>query len=135
MNGLAKITIDGREVVLKFGLPAVRRIMEKMLQYPLMQKSEENEIYNDLGLSHILYAGYINGCMMRDEIAELPFELFYTFIEDGADDKAIETHIVAAIKAFEDSKVLKNATDKLKEEVEKKSHLNGTISNHSPMEN
>lgn len=135
MNGLAKITVDGREVVLKFGLPAIRRIMEKMLVYKLSDKTGDKEVYNDLGLSHILYAGYLNGCLMRDELPEIPFESFYTLLEDAGDDKAKEAEVVKAILSFEESKKVKRAIEKLREEVEKKSHLNGTTSNHSPVEN
>lgn len=134
MNGLAKITIDGHQVVLKFGLPAIKRIMEKMLVYKLADKDGDKEIYNDLGLSHILYAGYLNGCMMRDTLPEIPFEAFYTLLEDAPGDKDKQGEVIAAIAAFEESKIVKQSIGKLKEEVEKKSHLNGTKLNHSPME-
>lgn len=135
MNGLAKITFDGREVVLKFGLPAIRRIMEKMLVYKLSDMDGEREIYNDLGLSHILYAGYLNGCMMRDELPSIPFETFYTLLEDSIDNKDLEAQVIAAIASFEASKLVKQSIENVKEEVEKKSLLNGTKLNHSPMEN
>lgn len=135
MNGLAKITVDGREVVLKFGLPAIRQIMEKMLVYKLSDVDGEREIYNDLGLSHILYAGYLNGCMMRDELPVVPFEAFYTLLEDSADNKDQQDQVIAAIASFEESKQVKQSIEKVKEEVEKKSRLNGTTLNLSPMEN
>lgn len=135
MNGLAKISVGGQEVVLKFGLPAIRRIMEKMLVNKLSDMDGEKEIYNDLGLSHILYAGYLNGCMMRDELPVIPFEEFYTLLEDSADDKEKQDQVITAIASFEQSKVVKQSIEKLKDEVEKKSHLNGTKLNHSPMEN
>lgn len=134
MNGLAKITVDGHQVVLKFGLPAIKRIMEKMLVYKLADKHGNKEIYNALGLSHILYAGYLNGCLMRDELPAIPFEAFYTLLEDAPGDKDKETEVVAAIAAFEASKMVKQSIVQLKEGVEKKSHLNGTKLNHSPME-
>src|SRR6266550_253972 len=107
MNGLAKITIDDRDVVLKFGLPAIRRIMEKMVQYKLSDIDGEEETYNDLGLAHILFAGYLNGCMMKDELPTLEFEAFYTLLEEASYDKAKEKQVIDAIASFEESKIVK----------------------------
>lgn len=137
MNGVAKLTVGGQDVVLKFGLPAIRRIMEKMLQYQLTDIDEETkgETYNDLGLSHVLYAGYLNGCMMRDVPTDIPFEAFYTLLEDCAEDKGKAAEVTAAIACFEESKIVKQSLEKLKDEVEKKSLLIGTTSNLSPSEN
>lgn len=134
MNGLATITVDGREVVLKFGLPAIRRIMEKMLVYSLSDKDGDKETYNDLGLSHILYAGYLNGCMMRDELPSVQFEAFYNLLEESMENKVLEKQVIDAIASFEASKVVKQSIEKLKEELEKKSLWNGMRSNHLPTE-
>lgn len=130
MNGVAKITIDGREVALKFGLPAVRRILEKMAQYEL----SDDGIYSDLGLSHVLYAGYLNGCVMKDEMAEMPFETFYNHVENLRDDETSKEQVQAAVKAFEESRYIKPLVEKLKEETEKKSLLTGMGSNLSASE-
>lgn len=131
MNGLAKITIDGQEVVLKFGLPAIRRILEKMGQYALT----EGDKYNELGLSHILFAGYLNGCMMRDEVPTKEYEEFYNLVEQFNDNEGVKVEVIAAIRAFEDSKFIKQSAEKATEKEEKKSPSIGKRSKHSPMEN
>jgi hypothetical protein len=111
MNGLAQITIDGQPIVLKFGLPALRRIVEKMTQYELI----ENDQYNELGLSHILYAGYLNACAMKDVPALLTYETFYELIEN-AEDEATKDEIIGAIRSFEESKFVKAGMAKKKVE-------------------
>lgn len=130
MNGIATITLNGQAVRLKFGLPAVRRIMEKMVQYKLA----DDGIYSDLGLSHVLYAGYMNDCIMRDDAPAIAFEVFYDHVENLRDDEAAKIQVQEAVKAFEASRFVKAAAELVKPD-EKKSSLNGTTSKHSSMEN
>ena len=108
MNGLAQITIDGQPVVLKFGMPALRRIVEKMQQYQLITGNQ----YNELGISHILFAGYVNHCAMRDMPPVIEYERFYSFVEDAEED--VFQEIITAIRSFEDSKYVKETFDKKK---------------------
>lgn len=109
MNGLAQITIDAQPVVLKFGMPALRRIMLKMTEQPLIA----GEHYTELGLCHVLYAGYLNACAMKDLPAKIPFELFYEYVENG-EDEAIKQEIISAMQSFEDSKFVKETIGKKK---------------------
>lgn len=121
MNGLAQITIDGQPVVLKFGLPAVRRIMLKMAEQDLM----DGDYYTEIGLCHVLYAGYLNACAMRDEIAKIPFQSFYEFVENG-DDDLIKQEIVSAMRSFEESKYVKDALGKKKAATSQSNHVRST---------
>lgn len=109
MNGLAQITIDGQLVVLKFGLPALRRIAQRAATMELITGNQ----YNELGITHILYAGYVNACAMKDLPATIPFESFYEFV-DEFQDETVKNEIVAAIRSFEDSKYVSEAFDKKK---------------------
>lgn len=109
MNGLAQLTIDGQTVALKFGMLALRRIMRKMNE----QELTEGNYYTELGLCHVLYAGYMNACAMKDVPADIPFETFYSFVENGDDDR-IKQEIISAMRSFEESKSVKDALDKKK---------------------
>lgn len=128
MNGIATITIDGQEVRLKFGLPAVRRIFEKMAEHQLVVSKDGNEQYNDLGVTHILYAGYLNGCMQRDEQPVLKFESFYDIVENFAAGDHDREEIISAVRSFEESRFVKPLAVKVDEETKdtKKKKLNGT---------
>jgi len=123
MNGLAKITIDGQEVVLKFGMPAIRQIAEKTLLYPLL----DGDRYNDLGLAHILYAGYINGCLMHDQLPLVTFDKFYDLLENAPENESVLAEINTAVRSFEQSKYVAAAVEKQKskEEEEKKRQAAG----------
>lgn len=133
MNGIAAITIQDQEVLLKFGLPAVRRIIERTAKGDLISDG----IYNELGIAHILYAGYKNGCMLEDKPEQFEFQDFYNLVEDytlGEDEKG---QIMKAVTAFAESKFIERAAAKgreLKEEEEKKSST-GMKSSPSSAEN
>lgn len=122
MNGVAKITIDGQEVVLKFGMPAIRQIAEKTLTYPLI----DDDKYNDTGIAHILFAGYINGCLMYDKLPSITFDRFYELLEGAIDNENTLTEINDAIRSFEQSKFVVAAIEKQKNgEEQKKSKATG----------
>jgi len=109
MNGLAQITIDGQPVVLKFGLPALRRILDKMKTVDMITGNQ----YNELGITHILYAGYCNACEMKDIPVVLPFERFYDYVDDF-DTEGVKEEIAFAIRAFEASKYVSGGGEKKK---------------------
>jgi len=109
MNGIAQITIDDQPVALKFGMPALRQISQKMAKNDLFN----GETWNDLGISHILYAGYVNYCAMKDTPAIMPFEDFYNYVEDAEDEETIKD-IAGAISVFVSSKHVKELVDKKK---------------------
>lgn len=117
MNGIANITIGGNPVRLKFGLPAVRRIFEKMSDIKLM----EGDAYTEEGICLIVHSGYLNGCIQRDEVPAVPFEVFYDYVEDFRADRTNEQEVRAALKSFEDSRFIKKVTTRTDGEDEKKS--------------
>lgn len=121
MNGIAQITLDGQTVVLKFGMPAVRRIMLKMAEQELMT----GDFYTELGLCHVLYAGYLNACAMKDEPAKIAFETFYAYVENS-EEGASQEEIVSAMRTFEESKFVKDALGKKKVVTAKTNHLPST---------
>lgn len=112
MQGIAAITIGGQRVGLKFGMPALRQIFEKMKQYPMVVGTKSN----DIGIAHILFAGYLNFCIMKDEAPVHTFEYFYDYVETIGDAEGSLDEITDALKAFEDSRFVKPivANDKKK---------------------
>ena len=125
MNGLAQITLDGQPVALKFGMPALQRISQKMATNDLFN----GEQWNDLGISHILYAGYVNHCAMKDILPVYEFEKFYSYVEDAEEEATIK-EIAAAVQVFVDSKMVKELVDKKKvTTLETTNPSTGTTSN------
>lgn len=78
MSNYSNYVIKDKTVGVHFGLPAVRRINEVTFSI-----TDENGYYNNLGVAHIVYAGYLNWCMVKEMVPLLAFEDFYTEIEEG----------------------------------------------------
>ena len=133
----AKINISGREVGLKFGLPAMRQFFEKMIDHKLVNIKSGIESYSDLGIAHILWAGYTNAQLAKDEPIEMTFEQFYDVVEEDVLNGQIREEILTAIKVFEESKSMKFVAKKMQDigEQEKKSLSNGIESKVSASEN
>lgn len=113
MQGIAAITIGGERVGLKFGMPALRRIFEKMQQYDMVAGTKSN----DIGIAHVLYAGYLNFCLMKDEAPVHAFEYFYDYVETVGDAEGSTDEIAAALKAFEESRFVKTLVENEKKKV------------------
>lgn len=99
-NGIAQITIEGKPVFLKFGLPALRRMQEAAMKFDIIT----GERYNDLGFAHIIYAGYVNECARHERLPEIPFSSFYDYV-DGADESTVD-ELFQAINAWDESKAV-----------------------------
>jgi len=126
MNGLAHITIAGQQVGLKFGMPALRRIVEKMQQFDLL----EGDASNDLGVVHILFAGYLNYCAMHDTASVLAFDAFYNYVETAPDNPDTVSELRSAVKEFEESRYVKAVVGNHKKKV-RNDHSIGMTSNPS----
>lgn len=129
MNGLAHITIAGQQVGLKFGMPALRRIVEKMQQFDLL----EGDTSNDLGVVHILFAGYLNYCAMHDTASVLAFDAFYNYVETAPDNPDTVSELRSAVREFEESRYVKAVLDNHKKKAQI-GHLTGTTSSLSALE-
>ncbi len=107
MHGFTEIEISDKKIGIKFGLPAIRQIAEKMAKYNLIT----GDSYNELGIAHIIYAGYCNNCMVKDEVPSIPFSHFYDFVEQAILDKELKEKIVPVVRIFEESRFLKQALE------------------------
>jgi 5-formaminoimidazole-4-carboxamide-1-beta-D-ribofuranosyl 5'-monophosphate synthetase len=83
------IDMNGQKVALKFGFEALRMVREKeskvpfYTEYPSLDNPGQTiTVYSELAYAHIMYAGYINNQLMKNEGAVIPFESFCTLIED-----------------------------------------------------
>ena len=121
------ITIQGKEVGLKFGMPSFRIISEKMEK--LMGYDDEN--LNETGIAVVLYAGYVNNCMLKDISPELTLEHFSDYTESAiinGDAKQIQ----GAIDVWVNSQFMQKAVENAKEVNEPKKKSTGTKSSRKP---
>lgn len=128
-NGITSIHIDGQEVKLLFGMPAIRQIAENQAKFNLY----DGVNYNETGYAHILFAGYCNHCSSVMELPTIKFQHFYFFVENAILTGDIEP-IKAAIKCFDESQAV-SAVIKSGQAVEtKKKNGHGMKSKVSAME-
>lgn len=136
---IAQIEIAGKLVGLRFGLPAIMRIFENGAdENDLFVKSGEKNIFSQIGISKILYAGYWNDCKAKDKIPELKPEDFYDLVEEQFLEGKLRSDVIEAMNVFGESTAVKKAVTKVQEaveQVEKKNKIIGMPLNHSPMEN
>lgn len=128
-NGYTTIDIKGQTVGLTFGLPAIKRIMEKTVEYSLAveHKNENGEVvsstYTEAGMTHILFAGYLNNCYADDQKPVLKFRDFTELLEDAVINPENGEQIRDAIKVFEESKAVKKFLHAPETEVKKKNGI------------
>src|SRR5581483_6907494 len=102
MNGYTTITINGQIIGLRFGMPAVKRISEKV-------KFKEGEEYTEADFSQFLYAGYLNNCLVKEMEPTLCYEDFYNFAEEAFYTKKDVEGISKVITCFNESRIMKAA--------------------------
>lgn len=123
MNGYCQFEIKGEKVFLKFGMISNQRFIEKARKFELFQSDEDgNQIYNILGLTHIIYSGYVNNCVIKEQVEKYSFEEFYDLIEDDFFVGKLRDDVTNAILEFSESRFIKRLVDKTQseEETEKK---------------
>lgn len=109
-NGYISITINEQAVGLRFGMPAIKRIAEKV-------RFKEGEEYTEADFAQFMYAGYLNNCLVKEMEPTLSYEDFYNFAEEAIYTKKDVESISKVIVCFNESRVMKAAIG----ESEKKS--------------
>ena len=118
---MIKLDMSGTELPLLFGLPALRRIVEK---------TEINEFTDSISLTifnirDILYSGYLNYCKAEGVKTKITEREIYDYLENNLYNEEEFKKITEAVMEFNNSKYLKPTNGQATEE-EKKSLLIGT---------
>lgn len=129
MNGICTIEIEGKKIRLFFGLIALERFKDKVKQYDLLS----SKTYSMATIAHVMYAGYVNGCFLDDTAIEIPFSIFYQFVEESALNGNFEP-IHSAMASFEASKFVKGAAGNQPAEEPQSDEKKNLISTSTPLE-
>lgn len=130
MTGRCDITMNGRIVPLRFGMPAVRWFLERASQDHLAIISDDS--VNETGIAYILYAGYYNHCIADDKVPELKPGDFMDWVELMVDDPEAQKEMMKAGECFKESKQVNKAVENLTKQTEEiKKKLTGMMSNLS----
>ena len=97
------ITINGEKIGLKFGMASFRYLAEKFDK----KKSFVNQALTEIEISHILYSGYYNNCLVKEVEPTLTFENFVDYIEMNMLNEEVLTNIKEAIELWSKNDFLK----------------------------
>jgi hypothetical protein len=112
-----KIEIEGKNIGLKFGMASFRYLQNKMVD----GISFDNNTLNEIGIANILYSGYYNNCLIKQEIPELTFETFVDYIESNLENQQFLEDIKKVIEIWAESDFIKKTQVEEKPEAKKKS--------------
>lgn len=111
-----QLLIDDKKIGLKFGMASFRYLQGKFINGIAFSGDEINEI----GISHILYSGYYNNCLIKDEVPSILFEEFVDIVEKNiTNDKFLE-NIKEIMKIWSECDVIKQSSQENKPEAKKK---------------
>lgn len=130
-NGYTSIVIDGETLGLKFGMPANRIFMEYVA---LNADRIANGSYNETDIGNLIYAGYINNCMIKDEEPRYKLGFFIGFVDDNLYDDEQKGEFERIARVYEESKQTKKmieAITNVADDLKKK--LTGMPSNQNAM--
>lgn len=103
------IEINNQVFNLRFGMASFRYLSEKNIS-----------ILDEIGISHIIYSGYYNWCLVNEVIPSLKLSEIVDFVEEKLQSDA--THINNVLKVWGDNQMIKDlAEDPKKKSVGKKS--------------
>lgn len=110
------ININGEEISLKFGMASFRHISDKFVD----GISFDNNGINEIGVSHLIYSGYYNWCLVKMEKPKLTFENIVDFVEMNLTNEKFIEEVKEVVKVWSDSEFIKDKTNKTSDEEPKK---------------
>jgi hypothetical protein len=114
------ITINDQKVGLKFGMASFRYLSDKFIDGISFENGEINEI----GVSHLVYSGYYNNCLVKGVLPEITFENLVDYVEVNIMKAEFLEELKNIIKVWGESDMIKSnvaATQEVEETTKKKS--------------
>jgi hypothetical protein len=114
------ITINDQKVGLKFGMSSFRYLSDKFKDGISFENGELNEI----GVSHLVYSGYYNNCLVKGVLPEMTFENLVDYVETNIMKPEFLEELKNIIKVWGESDMIKSnvaATQEIEETTKKKS--------------
>jgi hypothetical protein len=115
---------------------ANRLFFEEMSKNPSILTGET---INEIGVAHLIYAGYQNNCIVKGIEPELKFHFFMEWVEEALVDPEVKKTLDAVSQCYADSRFTKKCIEEINERTEdlkkKIEELTGTSSNLSVIPN
>lgn len=99
-----RITINGVEYPLRFGMASFRYLGEKNIQN-----------LDEIGISHVVYSGHYNHCLVNEVLPSLNFADVVDYVENALQGDATELNQV--LETWTNSQLMKKATEDTKKKT------------------
>lgn len=116
-----KIEIEGQTIGLKFGMASFRYLQGKMVDGIAFDGNTLNEI----GIAQILYSGYYNNCLIKEEIPSINFETFVDYIEKNLTNDLFLEDVKKVIMIWSESDFIKQTQQSDNKTEAKKKNIRG----------
>lgn len=110
------IVINHIKIGLKFGMASFRYLSEGKL---VEGKSINNGEINEIGIAHIIYSGYFNNCLIKDQEPEYAFEWFVDGIEMNLNNAEFMEGVKNALEVWSKNEFISKATETIEEPKKK----------------
>jgi hypothetical protein len=97
------ITINKETIGLKFGMASFRYLQDKFQN----NKNLDTSILNEITISHIIYSGYYNNCVVKEVDPKLNFADIVDWVEITLLENKEDNEIAKAIKCWSESDFIK----------------------------
>ena len=90
------ITINDETIGLKFGMASFRYLQEKFQN----DKNLDSSILNEITISHIIYSGYFNNCIVKEVDPKYKFADIVDWVEQTLLKNQEDSEIAKAINVW-----------------------------------
>lgn len=101
-NGYYSFDMNGKQIGLKFGLPANRLMWEEMIKNP---EIIDGENINELGIVHLILAGHKNNCLLSKTQPVLEFADVLAWVEEAYIDEGKKQILDQIGAAYSESQI------------------------------
>lgn len=108
------ITINNETIGLKFGMASFRYLQDKFSQ----DKSFDISILSEITISHIIYSGYFNNCIVKEVDPKYTFADIVDWVEQILLQNKEDNEIAKVVKVWSESDFIRNG--QIAEEPKKK---------------
>lgn len=98
--------LGDKKLGLKFGMASFRYLQNKFTKGVAFADNDLNEI----GISHIIYSGYYNNCLVKDVEPEVSFEELVEYVENNLLNEDFVNKVKEIVDIWSNSDFIKQAT-------------------------
>jgi hypothetical protein len=102
------IIINGQKVGIKFGMASFRYLSDKFVD----GKAYHNNELTEIGISYIVYSGYYNNCIVKEEEPTLSFSDFVDWVEVALTDSKKSKDVMDVITLWSSNDFIRRKDEK-----------------------